>query len=348
MSKPISYRVTAAVALGVVLLLGIGLIARVQGISLGTILGMAARPFNGAETVIATVNGDPITLHALERTKTALQATGTARDESEAYRQAMEHLVRETVLVQEARHRGFVVAEEEARAYWEQVKATAAQSPELARLLEEEAKASGLDERAFADLMVATYQEGLLIERLYQALAEEAPPPSTEEVDLYLAKQPGPHALVLIPIAFRDRATAQATFAELQTLATTRSPDELATLFDGYARRWGAYGPGEFVHQTFRFAHADELPDYARDALSKPEGSIGLFERADGSGVVYLVLKSAVSAAEEARALAAAQLSEERRMAHIENVTKQLVDQAKVRIFTDRLPLAAREALAAP
>lgn len=239
------------------------------------------------------------------------------------------------------------MSEQEARAYLAQIKATAEQSPELAQMLEDEAKAFGVDSRQFEEQMVVAYREGLLIDKLYQALSDESPLPSEEEVDVYLAKQPGPNAIVLIPIEFQDVAMARLTYAELQSLAATLPAEQFTTTFDGYARRLGNRGPGEFVHQKFRFADkTNELPDYARDALNKPEGVKGLFERVDGTAVVYLVLKSVAVSAEEARAAARAQLIQERRMAYADELERRLVSQAKVRIFKDKLPPAAQTALA--
>jgi len=251
------------------------------------------------------------------------------------------------VLIQEARRRGLTVSEQEARAYLVQIKASAEQSPELAQMLQDEANAFDMSSQQFEERMVAAYREGLLIDKLYQALSDETPLPSEEEVDVYLAKQPGPNAIVLIPIDFRDVAAARSTYAELQSLAATQLPEQFTTTFDGYARRLGNRGPGEFVHQKFRFADkANELPDYARDALDKPEGVMGLFERTDGTAVVYLVLKSVAVSAEEVQVSARAQLIEERRMAYADELERQLVSQAEVHIFKDKLPRAAQTALA--
>ncbi|MDH7473857.1 MAG: hypothetical protein QHJ74_07600 [Anaerolineae bacterium] len=91
MKSSMPRRLIAIVALAVVLLVGIGLVARVQGISIGYILGAASRPIKGGGAVIATINGEPVSLQTLERTKAALQASSQMPlDDSEAYRQAMD------------------------------------------------------------------------------------------------------------------------------------------------------------------------------------------------------------------------------------------------------------------
>lgn len=249
MKNGMSRSLIVIVTLGVILLLGAGTVMQVQGVSIGGILGAASRPMKGGDTVIATINGEPVSLHVLERTKTALQATSqTSLDDSEAYRQAMDQIVHNAVLIQEARRRGLTVSEQEARDYLAEIKASAEQSPELAQMLRDEAQAFGVDRRQFEEQMVVAYREGLLIDKLYQALSDEMPPPSEEEVDVYLAKQPGPNAIVLIPIEFQDVAMARSTYAELQSLAATQSAEQFTTTFDGYARRLGNRGPGEFVH----------------------------------------------------------------------------------------------------
>ena len=346
MKDRIPRRLIASVALAVVLLVSIGLVAQVQGVSMGYILGAASRQIKGGGAVVATINGEPVSLQTLERTKAALQASSqTPLDDSEAYRQAMDQIIRNRVLIQEARRRGLTVSEQEARDYLAEIKATAEQSPELAQMLRDEAKALGLDNRQFEEQMVAAYREGLLIDKLYKALEDETPPPSEEEIDVYLAQQPGPNAIVLIPIEFQDVAAARSTYAELQALAATQPAEQFTTTFDGYARRLGDRGMGEFVHQKFRFADANELPDYARDALDRPEGAMGLFERADGTAIVYLVLKSVAVSAEEARSAVRAHLVQEKRMAYAYELEGRLVNQADVRIFKDRLPSAARAAL---
>jgi len=330
-----------------VLLVGVGLAVQASAGSFGRVLGIASRPIKGGKSVIATINGEPLDLQALERTRTVLQANSQVPLNSvEAYKQAFDQLVRNRVLIQEARRRGLKVTEQEARDYLAQIQATAKQSPELAQMLEDEARAFGGDEHQFKEQMVAAYHEGLLIQKLYEALNAEAPLPSDEEVDIYLTRQPGPNAIVLIPIMFQDSAIARSTYAELQSLASSQSPDQFTTTFDGYARRLGKRQPGEFVHQTFRFAdETTELPDYAQAALESPEGSIGLFERADGTAVVYLVLKSVATSAEKARAAAKAELVQERQRTYADEVERRLVNQAKVHIFQNRLPQVAQAAL---
>lgn len=335
------------VVLAVVLLLLVaGLATGAQGISLGQIVGTASRPLAGGETTVATVNGEGVTLFALERTKAVLQAAATQPlDDAQAYAQALERLIQDKALVQEARRRGLDVTEAEAQDYWAQVRADAQQSPELAQFLAEEASALGVDEAAFAAAMVATYREALLVGKLYDQIGAEAPAPSHAAVDLFLAERPGPNAIVLIPIQFPDVAAAQSTYSELLTLAQTQDVDQFTTTFDGFARRLGNRSLNEFVHERYHYTDADrELPGYVRDALDKPEGGMGLFASPKGQATIYLVLKSVRMSQEEARAAAQAELAQENRMAYGRQLEQNLVDQATVEVFRERLPAAARAA----
>lgn len=336
-----------ALALALVLLVVAGVSTGVLGTSLGQIAGVASRPLADGDTIVATVNGQGITLAALERTKAVLQATADqSLDDAHAYAQALDRLIQDKTLVQEARQRGLSISEAEAQAYWAQVQADAGQSPELAQFLKDEANALGLDDATFAAKMVATYQEALLLGKLYDLFSAEAPAPSIAAVDLFLAKRPGPNAIVLIPIQFPDLDTARSTYAELEALAQAQTADQFTATFDRYARRIGNHSLNEFVHERYHYTDADrELPGYVRDALDKPEGAMGFYASPEGSGTVYLVLKSVQMSQEEARAAAAAELTQENRMAYSRQLEQSLVNQATVEIFKDRLPAAARGAI---
>lgn len=328
------------------LLAVVGFGASASGVSLGQIVGVAGRSPAHGDTIVARVNGEGITLAALERTKSVLQATvAEPLADAEAYTQALQRLIQDKTLVQEARRRGLTVTQAEAEAYWAQVQADAQQSPELAQFLADEAVALGVDEVTFAGRMVTTYREALLVGKLYDQISAEAPAPSTAAVDLFLAQRPGPNAIVLIPIQFADLATAQATHAELQKLAQAQNADQFTTTFDGYARRLGHHSPTEFVHERYHYADAGrELPGYVRDALDKPEGAMGLYASPDGTATIYLVLKSVRMSQSEARAAAEAELLQENRMAYSRQFEQSLVDRATVEMFQERLPAAARAA----
>lgn len=338
--------VVLALVLGLVLLVAAGLQTAANGGSLGQIVGTASRPLAGGDTVVATVNGEGITLATLERTKTVLQATAAqSLGDAEAYAQALDRLIQDKALVREARRRGLSVSEDEAQAYWAQVQADAKQSPELAQHLRDEAAAMGVDDATFTARMVAAYREGLLLDKLYVQLSNEAPAPSLADVDLLLAERPGPNAIVLIPIHLADLATAQGVFSELQALAQAQDVDQFTTTFDGYARRLGHRSANEFVHERFHYTEADrELPAYARDALDKAEGAIGLYAEPNGPATIYLVLKSVHMSQEETRAAAQAELAQEYRMAYSRQLEQSVVDQAVTEFFHDRLPAAARAA----
>lgn len=332
-----------ASAVAILLLVGAGVATNARAGSLGSIVGAASR-VRGGDTVIATINGEAVQLRVLETVRAALQATGGAQmSDSAAYRQAMDQIIHNRVLIQEARRRRFTVSEQEARDYLAKVKSEG--DSEATRFLQDEAAAAGIDDREFEEKAVAAYREGLLIGKLYEALHKETPGPTQEEIDVYLAQHPGPNAIVLIPVAFQDAAAARTTYAELQSLAAGQSKDQFVTTFDGYARRLGNSGPGEFVHQKFYFLREAELPDYAREALTRPQDSMGLYERGDGTAVVYLVLKTVTMSAQETRAAAERALVEERYMAYALQVEERLKAEAKVEIFKDRLPLAAQAAL---
>lgn len=95
------------VIVGVILVAAVAIVAQAQSVSIGDILGAASRPIQGGDAVIATINAAPVSLNTLERTKTVLQASSqTPLDDSEAYRQAMDQIVRNAVLIQEARSKG--------------------------------------------------------------------------------------------------------------------------------------------------------------------------------------------------------------------------------------------------
>lgn len=336
-----------ALTLTLVLLVVAGIATGVWGTSLGQIVGVASRPLANGDTIVASVDGEDITLGALERMKAVLQATATQPlDDVQVYAQALDRLIQDKTLVQDARRRGLSVTEAEAEAYWAQVRADAQQSPELAQFLVDEAAALGVDDNTFSAKMVETYREALLIGKLYDQISAEVPAPSTADVDLFLAERPGPNAIVLIPIQFPDLATAQSTYSELLKLAQAQNTDQFTTTFDGYARRLGNHRANEFVHERYHYADADrELPGYVRDALDKPEGAMGLYASPDGSATIYLVLKSVRMSQEEARAAAAAELAQENRITYSRQVEQNLVNQATVDIFEERLPAAARGAI---
>jgi hypothetical protein len=101
------------------------------------------------------------------------------------------------------------------------------------------------------------------------------------------------------------------------------------------------------VHQKFNYTNpVTELPDYARQALATPENEIGLYERADGTSVIYLVLASRTTTSQEVRQVAAAQLGLVKQQGFLFEVEKQLIQSSDVHILFDNLPSAARTALA--
>lgn len=322
------------------LLMGFTIVSRSRGVSLAFMVGALTQPqLDGeGEVVVATVNDEPVTWHELESTKNLMQLGNPAMSDDEAYQTAFDKLVRTKVQYQEAIQRGYSAGEQEAWRLLRETKAMVEQSPEAQQMLQDRAQAMGLTSEELDRQLVEEYKQFIPIGKLTRAISAEAPRPTEEEIDVYLARQPGPNALVLIPIHFDDVETAHQVYEELQALRDIQDSEQFVTTFDGYARRLGNRGEFEFVHETFQFASEDELPDYAQDAVGKPEGSLTLFERADGTSVIYLVLKSSRVGVAEAREQARQHLTEEKRAAYVEEYVDTLVSQADVRIFYDRLP----------
>jgi hypothetical protein len=79
-------------------------------------------------------------------------------------------------------------------------------------------EASGLSADEFDAQEVRAFPKVLLVNKLLQSPKQEAPAPGEEEIDLYLARQPGPNFLLLIPIEFQDIQVARTTMSELQNL----------------------------------------------------------------------------------------------------------------------------------
>ncbi|MDH7484954.1 MAG: hypothetical protein QHJ81_01620 [Anaerolineae bacterium] len=78
-----------------------------------------------------------------------------------------------------------------------------------------------------------------------------------------------------------------------------------------------------------------------------PKGNLGLFERPDGTAAIYLVLKSVTVSAAEAREAARMSLAREKQQQHVRSVEDELLRQADIRVYPQRLPPAAREAIPA-
>lgn len=334
--------------LALLALLASALTLNARGRSIGDLLASAARSTGADSAVVASVDGEPIRLQELVQTKIILQnsADGAALTAAEAYQQAMKILLRNRVLIQEARRRGLTVSEAEAEAYLAQIKQQATESPELTQVLADFIAAAGGDPVTYEKKAVAAYREGLLMQKLDQALAQEIPPPTETEISDYLARRPGSHLLILIPISFMNVDTAQRIYAELQSLAATQGPDVFSTTFAGYAVRLNRYAPGDVPHQTFQYATLTELPDYAQAAAGSSQGQMGLFTRPDGTAVVYLVLHAQQMTQEELRANARTLLMEQRQRDYISKVEQELLSKARVKFYPKNLPQNVRSALA--
>lgn len=316
--------------------------------SIGDLLRSASQSAKGGDTVVASVNGEPVLLQELEQTRIILQNSSDIAmfTEVDAYQKAMETLFRNRVLVQEARRRGLTVSEAEAQTYLAQIKQQAAESPELAQLLADFIAADGGDPVAYEKKAIAAYREGLLMQKLDQALAQEITPPTETEIDDYLARQPGSNLLILIPLKFTDAEAARKIYAELQSLAAAQGSDAFSTTFADYALRLNNYAAGDAPHQTFQYATPAELPDYAQAAMGSAQGQMGLFTRPDGTVVIYLVLQAQKMTQEEMRASASALLMEQRQRDYVSKVEQELLGKARIKFYPKSLPKNVRSALA--
>lgn len=323
-------------------LITMSVITQAQGSSLLETWKRILRPVGGGDHIIATVNEESITLEDLERQRRVYESNARGEySEEEAYQYAMNAIVRDAVLVQEARKQGFTVSEEEARAYYEKTMKTISQhSPEAIQFLQEQQEMLGLDDKQYENLLIDTYRRLLLAGKLTESIRNQAPPPTQEEIDAYLAKMPAPNFLVLMPIKFDDIEEARSTYAELQALAANQTPEQFIITFDSYVRRLDNTGPTEFVHEKFRYTNPDtELPDYAQAALGTPENSMILFERPDGTAVISLVIDSETVDSERVRQAALSTLMQQKQWAYEFEVEEQLIRQADVQIFYENLPL---------
>lgn len=311
--------------------------------SLGELIGRAASIGGGDATAVATVNGEAISVRAVEVTRAAMQGTGSVPSGlREAYQEALKYQIREVALSQEARRRGISVGSEEARAFLAQTKADAERSPQAKRFLEEQRKAMGLSSEAYDEVLLRTIRLGLLNSKLLAEVSQEAPKPTRAQVDVYLARQPGPNTLTLIPIHLAKDQEAEQVYKRLKDLQTTQPPRQFEVTFDSYALRLGQRRAGEFTHKTFRFASIDELPDYARSAVNRPSGSAVLTERADGTATISLVLLSRSVGVKEAQASARRILTEEIKASYAQKLTEELLARSSIVLHKEVLPAGAR------
>lgn len=338
-SRP--FRIFLAVAS--LILISSFVLTTARGVSIGELIGSAIPDPIKPQVVVARVNGEAISLATIEMTRLAFQAMSKPPlSTREAYKKALEHQIRETVLRQEARRRGIQVTDQEAKAAWEQNNTLLQQSPEAQKLNEEMARGAGLTRDEFQARQIQTIKEGLLAGKLLEELARQAPEPTTAEINTYLAKQPKPNALIAIPIEFGNQAEAENLYNELLRIKQSQSLDQFTTTFDQYARQIGKKGPSEFVHESFSYTDASELSDFAKDALGKQEGDLGLYRRPDGSAVVYLVLKNVVSDLQSVSEGAIELLKLEKQNNYVQGQVDKWINAAQIQIFNDRLPSEAR------
>lgn len=286
---------------------------------------------------VVYVNGEPISRQSLEQAKFIITQNVPSIGEKEAYQQALESIIRNTVLIQEAKKRGITVSKEEALQYWEQIQSQAKESPELQSTIEEFKRQTDEGD------VVNGYRQALLVQKLDEKLSQEAPKPTESEVDLYLARNPGQNTLALIPIFFDDSTQAKKIFGEIQASSRTESKDTFIETFDEKARELNGLTADSYVHQTFAFTDPKELPDYAQDALSKPENQPFLFMQPDGKAVIYVVLMSDVYELTEIREMARQTLMEEKQQQYIDRIEQELIRKAQITLVQRNLPDAAKD-----
>lgn len=297
------------------------------------------------DVTVASVNGQPVSIQSLELTKAAIQTNQPQIGTTQAYQQAMQAIVRQDALVMEARRRGFTVSKEEAMRYWQQAQAQVKDSPEVQAVLKAQQEAYPGPEEEEEAKIIAAYQDMLAVGEMNRALADGVAPPSDAEVAQTLAEQPIPNRLVLIPVEFPSWTKAQEALDELQGLLTTQGSRVMEETLTGFAEAQLHIAPGQPLHKEFDYHDRGELPDYGQAALELPENSLGVYQRADGTGVVYLVLQSVTVNPTEAFQQVREQLWQQSRDRYLADFTAGIVAQARVDYVAENMPPEAQEAL---
>lgn len=334
----------AAFTLLVVMIMASVAIAQAGTESAGKKIGEAAEKHGvQGDSVIATVNGEPITLRDLEINKAAHQSgSDAAMTDYIAYQAALKNLVDHRLMDQEARRRGLTVDESAVQQQIESTRAEAARIPEIQRYLDEQQQALGLDDQAYWELLSQVIRQGLLATKLETEVVNALPTPTDAEVSAFFDQQPDHNALVLIPIEFPTADEAHRAMSELRQLQQQQRKDQFMTTFDSYARRSMSKSSSEVLHETFRFKNKQQLPDYVQAAAEQAEQTLTLFVRPNGKAVLSLILKSELVAEADARTQAKQSLIQDRQRAELDKLSKRLYQQARIQVFQDRVPAGAR------
>jgi hypothetical protein len=297
------------------------------------------------DVIVAYVNDQPIDLGSLEKMKSILQSNQPELSTEQAYRDAIQELIRQKAWVVEAKQRGIIVSTEEAKAYRDQMKSLASESPEIAEVLKEQEKSFAGSEAQLENKIIAIYQDALAVEKLSQMIMQEAPQPTEDEIRAALAIAPAPNQLVLIPMEFTNIKQARETFAELEKQKPSETTATFEETFTSYVKKLVNLQPNEFLHKEFFFREISELPDYAQSAVHIPENSIGIYERENGTAVIYLVLKSVILTDDEVRNQIRNLLWQDKQSSYLLKFEENLIQHAQVKYMTANLPAEVRIAL---
>lgn len=307
--------------------------------------GILKRVFPKGDVVIAWVNGEPVDLNSLETMKSIVLTNQPLLSDPQAYQEAMQLLIRDKVLADEAKNRGIQVSKEEAEAYWEQMQTYASQSPEISAMLKKQEESFSGSKAQLEKKIITLYQESLAVQKLTEQVFLEAPQPTEEEIRLELVNNPVLNQLVLIPMEFSDAEEAQTVFKELEELKSYQSVSAFEETFTSYVQKQTNPQPGYFLHKEFFYQEIGELLDYAQSAVDIPENSIEIYERDDRTAVIYLVLQSVRWTEEQAQEQVRDLLWQEKQSAYLLAFEDDLIKNAKVEYIPEELPEEARLAL---
>ncbi|MFN8490066.1 MAG: SurA N-terminal domain-containing protein [Caldilineaceae bacterium] len=294
-----------------------------------------------AVTIVATVNGEAITLGALETTRVVMQMNAANQSASKAkeYQEALDYQIRETLLRQEAKRRGITVDEAQVKTLQQQMKESIVKLPETQQFIDAQINTLGISREQYEQLALTTFREGLLGQQVLDMMKKEAPQPSDASIAEFLRKHLT-HSLTLMTIRFTDGNDAKKLHQELITSPQASSSEQLENEFASYTEKLGEKRTDGSLHETFEFQTKNELPDYAQDALDKPEKSMNLYQRSDGIAILYFVL------AADTNPIAFARIQEDLRQAfleekqdeYVEGYLQRIRNSADVHIFSENIP----------
>ncbi len=336
--KRITLSIVTLLLISILLTLSWALMGGAEGI--GRRLAELQRPHPQTTTdpVVASVNGQPITLHTVEVSAQTLRLTAPELDEQQAFKIALAKTVLNTALYQKARQAGITVSREEAEAIYKKTRELAQQNPVTKEYFETLDNLPPEQRKAIEETMIEGYRQALAVARWREQQVQQAVPrPTQEEVEAYLKEHPNEfrNHLVLSTILFKDGTTANRVYTTLKK-AQARGNTDVTTLFRQAAHE---YNPDrkEFT-ETFTFLDPDDLPDYARDALRQEPGTLRLFRRSDGTYVLYRVEHVIFVPKERIYEQVAERLWQQRKQTFVDKLFKQVLREANIRIYEENLP----------